>query len=189
MRDVYGTPARVLHWLTAGLLLASFGLGLSMTRVIGDDSKLRVYGWHEWVGVTIFALTIGRVIWRIRHQPPPIQLPWIERAASTIVYVAMYVVLLVQPIVGWIMSTAFGFPVVYLGILPLPQIVEEDRALAEQFQRIHFNLAMVLAVLIVAHLAGVLYHHLVLGDGVLRRMLAGAGSFAAKDARHTRPDS
>jgi cytochrome b561 len=144
-----------------------------MTRVIEGDMKLRVYGWHEWVGVTIFAATIARMLWRLRQPPPPIDLPPAERMAATLVYVAMYIVLLVQPIVGWIMSTAFGFPVVYLGIVPLPQIVEADRALAEQLQRVHFALALLLAALFAAHLAGILYHHLIRQDGVLARMLPG----------------
>jgi cytochrome b561 len=167
----YTRAARVFHWLTALLLVGSFGLGLSMTRVIGDDMKLRVYSWHEWIGVTIFGVTIARLIWRLRHPAPPIDLPALEKIAASVVYVAIYLVLLIQPIVGWIMSTAFGFPVVYLGVLPLPLIVPEDRELAERLQQIHFSLAMLLAGLFAVHLAGVLYHHLVRQDTVLRRML------------------
>jgi cytochrome b561 len=169
--ESYSRPARLLHWLTAILLLCSFGLGLSMTRFVGDDLKLRVYGWHEWVGVTIFLVTIARIVWRLLRRPPPLELPWIERVGAGIVYVVMYVVLFVQPIVGWIMSTAFGFQVVYLGLVPLPQIVEADRDLAARFQSIHFALAMVLAALFVAHMGGVLFHHLIKQDGILQRML------------------
>jgi cytochrome b561 len=125
------------------------------------------------VGVTIFLVTIARLGWRLRHRPPPLELPWIERVAAGTVYIAMYVVLFVQPIVGWVMSTAFGFPVVYLGVLRLPQIVEADRDLAERLQLVHFTLAMVLVALFAAHLGGVLFHHLIKQDGVLRRMLPG----------------
>jgi cytochrome b561 len=173
LMDSYSRPARLLHWLTAILLVGSFGLGLSMTRFIGDDQKLRVYSWHEWVGITIFLATIARLVWRLLHRPPPLDLPWIERVGAGFVYVAMYCVLLVQPIVGWLMSTAFGFPVVYLGLLPLPQVVEADRDLAARFQSIHFGLAMLLLGLFVAHMGGVLFHHLIKQDGILRRMLPG----------------
>ena len=89
----------------------------------------------------------------------------------TIVYVAMYLVLIAQPIVGWLMSTAFGFPVVYLGLVPVPAPVSEDRALAERLQGVHETLAYVLVLLFAAHLSGVLYHHLVRRDAVLSRML------------------
>lgn len=180
---IYGRTARTLHWLTAILLVCSFALGISMTRFVGDDQKLRVYGWHEWVGVTIFAVTLARVVWRLVHRPPPLELPWIERVGAGSVYAAMYVVLLVQPIVGWVMSTAFGFPVVYLGLVPLPQIVEADRELAERLQPIHFSLAMVLAALFAAHMGGVLFHHLIRQDGVLQRMLPGQAARRASTNR------
>lgn len=176
MRDpaAYDAPSRLFHWLTAALLLLSFSLGLSMTRFIGDDMKLRVYGWHEWVGVTIFAVTIARLLWRLTHPAPPLALPTFERVASKLTYAGMYAVLLVQPIVGWVMSSAFGFQVVYLGLFPLPLAVEEDRALAERFQSVHFALAMVLVTLFAAHIGGVLYHHLIRRDGILRRMVQSA---------------
>lgn len=167
----YTWAARALHWLTAGLLVLSFGLGLSMTRFVPDDQKIRVYSWHEWVGITIFLATLARLAWRLGHRPPPLALPWVERVGAGAVYVAMYVVLFIQPIVGWLMSTAFGFPVVYLGLVPLPQVVEADRELAERLQQVHFTLAMTLVALFAAHIAGVLYHHLIQRDGVLRRML------------------
>jgi cytochrome b561 len=60
--------------------------------------------------------------------------------------------------------------------VPLPQIVEEDRALAERLQQIHFSLALMLVALFVAHLAGVLYHHLIRQDGIMKRMLGGAAA-------------
>jgi cytochrome b561 len=173
LMDSYSRPARLLHWLTAILLVGSFGLGISMTRFIEDDQKLRVYSWHEWIGVTIFLATIARLLWRLLRRPPPLDLPWIERAGAGAVYVAMYVVLLAQPIVGYLMSAAFGFQVVYLGLLPLPQMVDADRDLAGRLQGIHFALAMLLLSLFVAHMGGVLFHHLIKQDGILRRMLPG----------------
>jgi cytochrome b561 len=170
----YSPLARALHWVTALLLLLLFGLGLSMTRWVPDEQKIRVYSWHEWVGVTVFALTAIRLMWRLTHRAPPIDLPVWEKAVAGAVYVAMYLVLIAQPIVGWLMSTAFGFPVVYLGLLPLPGPVPEDRALAEQLQGVHQTLAIGLFLLFALHLAGVLYHHLIRRDAVLSRMLPSA---------------
>ena len=167
----YPLLARVLHWITAVLLLILIGLGVSMTRWIPDEQKIRVFSWHEWAGITVFALTALRLGWRLTHRPPPIDIPAWEKAVAAIVYVAMYLVLIAQPIIGWLMSTAFGFPVVYLGILPLPAPVSEDRALAERLQGVHETLAYILVLLVAAHVAGVLYHHLVRRDMVLSRML------------------
>ena len=142
-----------------------------MTRWVPDEQKVRVYSWHEWAGITVFALTALRLGWRLTHRAPPIDIPAWEKTVAAIVYAGMYVLLVAQPIVGWLMSTAFGFPVVYLGLIPLPAPVSEDRALAERLQGVHETLAIVLALLFAAHLAGVLYHHLVRRDTVLSRML------------------
>ena len=133
--------------------------------------RFACYSWHEWAGLTVFALTALRLMWRLTHRPPPIDLPAWEKVTADVVYVAMYLLLVAQPIVGWLLSAAFGFRVVYLGLLPLPVPVSEDRALAEQLQEVHETLAIGLALLIVMHVAGVLYHHLVRRDAVLSRML------------------
>jgi cytochrome b561 len=170
----YTRTARALHWLTAVLLLIIFGLGISMTRWVADEHKIRVYSWHEWAGITVFTLTAVRLWWRMTHGAPPIDVPRWEKLLAGSVYVAMYLILLIQPIVGWLMSTAFGFPVVYLGVLPLPAPVGEDRELAERLEVVHITLAIVLAVLFAAHLLGVLYHHLIRRDDVLSRMLPSA---------------
>jgi cytochrome b561 len=167
----YTRTARALHWITAALLLLLFGLGISMTRWVPDEQKVRVYSWHEWVGVTVFGLTAVRLWWRLRHPPPPIDIPRWERFVAGAVYVAIYGILFVQPIVGWLMSTAFGFPVVYLGLIPLPSLVPADPELAERLEVVHKTLAYGLAALFAAHLGGVLFHHLIRRDAILSRMI------------------
>jgi cytochrome b561 len=168
---IYSRPARIFHWVTAALLLLLFGLGLSMTRWIEGDWKLRVYSWHEWTGLTVFAISAVRLWWRIRHPAPPLDLPRLERLAAGFVHAAIYVILLSQPIVGWLTTSAFGFEIVYLNLVPLPMLVEENRELATRVQSLHFTLAMILAGLIAAHVAGVAYHHLIRRDSRLRRMV------------------
>ena len=168
---VYTPTARRLHWLTAGLLLLLFGLGVSMTRWVPDEQKLRVYSWHEWVGLTVFGLTAFRLWWSLTHQAPPLSLPPLERVARRVVHTAIYAVLIIQPITGWIMSCAFGFPVVYLGLVPLPVIVEADPDLAKRMQGIHDLLALTLVALFALHLGAIANHHLIRQDGILRRML------------------
>jgi len=170
----YPPLARAFHWITAVLLLILFGLGVSMTRWIPDDQKIRVYSWHEWAGATVFALTALRLMWRLTHRAPPIDIPGWEKVTANVVYVAMYLLLVAQPIVGWLLSAAFGFRVVYLGLIPLPVPVSEDRALAGRLQEVHETLAIALALLVAMHVAGVLYHHLVRRDAVLSRMLPSA---------------
>jgi cytochrome b561 len=168
---IYTTAARVLHWTTALLLIPLFGLGLSMTHVLEDgDFKLRVYSWHEWTGVTVFGLTAARLLWRLRHRPPPIALPAAERMARGFVHGAIYVVLIAQPITGWMMNSAFGFSLVYLGLVTVPDLVSENRDLALRLQWWHETLAIALFLLFLAHMGGVLTNHFVKRKDILGRM-------------------
>jgi cytochrome b561 len=171
MPTAYTPAARFLHWATAALLLLLFGLGVSMTRWVPDEQKIRVYSWHEWVGLTVFALTAIRLMWTLTHPAPPLTLGAGERIARRIVHGGIYAVLLTQPIVGWIMSCAFGFPVVYLGLVPLPIVVDADPELAARMQRLHDLLALALVGLFALHLGAIANHHLFRRDGIMRRML------------------
>jgi cytochrome b561 len=172
--NVYTVPARLAHWATAALLAVLFGLGLSMTRWIEGDAKFSAYLWHESIGLTVFALSAFRLLWRFGHPPPPFPLPWFERVGAQTVHALIYIVLVCQPIVGWMLTGSFGFTVNYLGLFELPGLVESDRELALTLQSLHARLALALAVLFGLHLCGVLYHHLGKRDGLLRRMLPGS---------------
>jgi len=71
------------------------------------------------------------------------------------------------------MSSAKGFPVVWFGLLPLPDLVGRDEALGRLFQIAHQGLAWGMAILVLLHLAAALKHHWVDRDGTLARMLPG----------------
>jgi cytochrome b561 len=167
----YDRVVRLVHWATAALLLVGFGIGISMTRWVAEENRIQVYSWHEWVGLTVFALTAIRVWRRTRGSAPPIELPPFERRVRAVVHTAIYLVLIVQPITGYMMTSAFGFDIVYLGLVPLPRIVAENRELATRLQGIHETLAITLFLLFLLHLGAIANHHLFRRDGVMRRML------------------
>jgi cytochrome b561 len=166
----YDRFVRAIHWTTAALLVIVFTIGISMTRWVAEEDKLRVYSWHEWAGLTVFALTALRVWRRTRHAGPPIGLPAGERFARAAVHLAIYAILLAQPIIGWTMTSAFGFDIIYLGLVPLPRLVEQNRELAEQLQEIHEAVAIALFLLILLHLAAIAKHQVIARDGIMRRM-------------------
>lgn len=169
----FGLVARTLHWLTLLLLVGSFTLAISMVNMPFSPQKLEFYSWHKWVGVTIFLVVLLRLGWRLAN-PVPRQPPdtprWQQRLAG-LSHAALYAILIVMPITGWIMSSALNLPVVYLGVVHIPSPFGVDRALGETMKVVHLSLAVTLLVLVTIHALAALYHHFVLRDDVLRRML------------------
>jgi cytochrome b561 len=167
----YSGVAIALHWWLAAALLASFCAGLYMVDLSASPLKLRLYNWHKWAGVTILALSALRLVWRLTHRPPPdLPMPGWQRSAVRLTHRAMYGLFFAVPLAGWAYSSAAGFSVVLFGILPLPDFVPRDRALADAIKPLHGNLAWALAALAALHVGAGLKHHFVDRDGLLGRM-------------------
>jgi cytochrome b561 len=169
----YSAPAIALHWLIAALIVAGFVLGLSMVDLPLSPKKLKWFSWHKWIGVTVFLLTALRLLWRLSHPPPvlPAGMPSWQRRAATASHALLYILTIAIPLSGWIYSSASGVKVVYLGIVPLPDLVTADKPLAEQLKLVHKTLNFMLLGVVIVHVVAALKHHFVDRDDVLRRML------------------
>lgn len=167
----YTRPAAALHWLLAAAIVGAFGVGLYMTGLPFSPRRLQLYNWHKWAGVAILAASALRLLWRLAHRPPePPPMPAWQAAAHRAAHVAMYALFFAIPLVGWAYSSAAGFPIVWLGVLPLPDLVPANEALAEALKPWHAWLAYALAALVLLHLAALLKHQLIDRDGLLSRM-------------------
>lgn len=173
MPTAYTRTAIALHWLVALLILAALPLGLYMTELPLSPQKLKFYAWHKWLGVTVFALVLVRLAWRATHRPLPLpaSVPAWQRAAADVTHGLLYALMLTLPLSGWLMSSAKGFQTVYLGIIPIPDLLPKDEALGETLDVLHTALAYGLIVLLGVHVAAALKHHVVDRDEVLARML------------------
>ena len=167
----YTRVAIAFHWLAVLLIVGGFSLGLWMVEQPLAPSTLRMYGYHKWIGITVFLLALVRLGWRwTRPAPPPVAMPEWQRRAATITHWALYVLMLAIPLSGWVYSSATGVQVVYLGLVPLPNLVEKNKALAAVLKALHFTLNFTLLVLVVMHVGAALKHHIVDRDGVLVRI-------------------
>jgi cytochrome b561 len=167
----YTTPAIVLHWMLALMILGALAFGMYMTSLPMSPSRLRLYNYHKWAGMTILILSAVRLLWRLTHRPPadmPMP-PW-QRALAHGTHAGMYLLFFAVPLVGWAYSSAAGFPIVLFGVLPLPDWMSVDRELAEAIKPWHKGLAMGLAALVILHVAGALKHQFVDRDGLIGRM-------------------
>lgn len=167
----YSAPAIALHWLLAAAIVAIFLLGLQMTSLPFSPRRLQLYSWHKWAGVAILALSALRLLWRLTHRPPgmPAAPRWQQLAAHG-THLALYLLFFAVPLSGWAYSSAAGFPIVFLGVLPLPDFVPVDRELAEALKPWHGRLAWAMAALVALHVLAAFKHHFVDRDGLLHRM-------------------
>ena len=167
----YSRVAVGLHWVLALALTGSFGAGLFMTGLDTSPLKLRLYNWHKWAGITILALSVVRLAWRLSHPPPAdVPMPAWQRRTAHFTHWLLYGLFFAVPLAGWAYSSAAGFPVVLFGVLPLPDFVAANKALAEAIKPWHGNLAFALAGLVLLHAAAAIKHHVVDRDGLLGRM-------------------
>jgi cytochrome b561 len=169
----YTRTAVALHWLIAALVFAAVFMGWTMTEMAISPARLKTFNYHKWVGITVLALALLRIVWRLTHRAPPMEkMPRWRQMTAHAGHGLLYLLMLGVPLAGWVYSNATGYRVVYLGKLPLPNLVGRDKALAEQWHEVHEVLATVLVVVVALHALAALQHHFIHKDNTLRRMLA-----------------
>lgn len=157
----YTAPAVVLHWLIAALIFVAFPLGVYMSDLPLSPTRLQLYSYHKWIGISVLLLVGLRIVWRLTHRPPalPDDLPRWQRAASHAVHGLLYLLILAVPMTGWLMSSAKGFQTVWFGVLPLPDLVEKNRELGQALGSAHQFLNYLLLTLVILHVVAALKHH------------------------------
>jgi cytochrome b561 len=171
----YTRTAMTLHWLIALILFGMFALGLYMTELPLSPTKLKLYSYHKWAGVTVFLLVLLRLGWRITHVPPalPASTPGWQVKAAAAGHHLLYLLMVAAPLSGWLMSSAKGFQTVWFGVLPLPDLLAKDEALGETLLQAHRFLNYFFIAVVAGHVMAALKHQFIDRDGLLSRMLPG----------------
>jgi cytochrome b561/polyisoprenoid-binding protein YceI len=177
----YDAIAMLLHWVTALAVLGLIAMGLVMTDLKpGSHLQFSLYQWHKSVGITVLALSILRLGWRLAHRPPelPAAMPPWEKTVSHLTHWGFYVLLLAMPMTGWatVSASPLNIPTVLYGVLPWPHLpwlpgLENKKAVEEVLEDIHGAGGNVMIGLIVLHVAAALRHRILLKDQVVQRML------------------
>jgi cytochrome b561 len=162
----------LLHWLTVLCLTLAAALILTRDQVGGRVLRMWLLEGHRHLGLLVLALFFARVALRFRPRRwmSTHRSPWLLQWLATLNHLALNGLLLVQPLLGWALSDAQGKPVHLLGA-SLPALVGADEDLADALQTWHQQAAWLLLGLILLHVGAALWHHFVMRDGVLRRML------------------
>jgi cytochrome b561 len=167
----YTRTAIALHWLMALLIFSAFPLGVYMHDLPLSPTKLQLFSYHKWLGITILLAAAARLAWRVTHPAPAmLDMPRWQQVAAHGIHHLLYLLLFAVPLSGWLMSSAKGFQTVWFGVLPLPDLVGKNKELGDLLKEVHEMLNFGLLLLVGAHVAGALKHHFVERDDTLRRM-------------------
>jgi cytochrome b561 len=177
--EAYSPTARRLHWWTVALVAIMIPLGFAMTYRgntlnIWDATTNALYSSHKLIGFLILWLMLARLVYRLRHGAPadePTLEPW-QKAASHVTHWALYALLILLPIGGWLGVSLYGARDIF-GLFSLPPLAAVDQKASETVLFFHGVGAKVLVALIGAHVGAALFHYIIRKDGVLARMLPG----------------
>jgi len=176
----YGRTAKWFHWITVGLMAIALPTGFVIKFITGEADgayKMAFYAIHESAGLTILFVAIARILWKRRNPPPPhpANLPAPMRIAATATHHTLYALLIIQPILGFLATNAWGFPMrgrtAYLGLIDMPKFMEAWNELAIVLSWGHTIGGYLLLVLLVVHIGAAIFHHAIRRDGTLMRML------------------
>lgn len=172
----YDTVSKWFHWITVGLIAVALPMGFVIQH-IKDADKMVFYAIHESAGLTILGVALARLAWRLTHPAPPLaeDIPKPMRIAAGAVHHLLYLALILQPVLGFVSTNAWGFPLrgetAYLGLIDLPKFMEQDEALAGVLSTAHGILGWSILGLLVLHVGGAVFHQAIRRDGTLLRMV------------------
>ena len=176
----WGLIARTLHWLLAVLILGMFAYGLWMNDFVPRDERGYHYAIHAAIGISILALMIIRLAWRLLNptpRPPPNSAAW-EITAAKLGHLGLYGLVFGVLIAGYLVAGTMKTPVdvKLFGLVNVPALLESGSPYRRLLGQTHEYLAYGVMALVAVHAAAAIWHQRVKHDGVLARMATGRES-------------
>lgn len=184
----WGWLARLFHWSMAVIIIGLLVMGFIIAEILtGTDSdtlllKFTLTQDHKSWGFVAFALACLRIVWRWVNPSPalPEGMSAFERFLAHAGHYGLYVCMFLMPVSGWLMASAsplqdaYGIKNLVFRQFELPDpFVPGSEELVSVFATIHAAAGLVLALLLLGHVAAALKHHFINRDSVLRRMIRG----------------
>ncbi len=180
-QTTYGTVTKIFHWLTALLILTVIPLGAIANRLPYETNeqlalKAQLFSFHKTLGVIIFVVALGRILWALTQTKPGGLHP--DRKGETmlaeLVHWLLYLSLVAVPLTGWIHHAATsGFAPLLLPIGQDFPLVPKSEGVSELFASLHWIWSKIMVAAVLLHIAGAIKHQIVDKDATLRRMWFG----------------
>jgi len=172
----YSTGAIILHWLIATLIIANVAIVWGAHNVFPKADHKLLMGLHKEFGISVLALSVLRIVWRLTHRPPPLSgalRPW-ERGLAHATHTLFYLLMVGIPLTGWLLISASSFNTVNMfGLFTLPPLPVSGHGVHETLEGIHEKLGWLIVILLGLHVAGALKHQFLDRDATLGRMIPG----------------
>src|SRR5229473_1153222 len=169
-RRQFAVFSRLLHWTMAVMVLTMLCIGVTMVASLANYHVL--VSIHRPLGIAILILVVVRFVNRLLNPPPPFPatMSRAERLAASASELTMYGLMFVLPLVGWGMLSAARYPIVLYGSVHLPFILPHNTMLYAALRQAHTILAYLFFLTFLAHFGAILFHTLIVKDGILKRM-------------------
>jgi len=171
--DSYGSVAKLLHWITALMLVALVIAGLIVAEMERGPDKEQLEGLHISVGLLLLVLITLRLVWKFRSPSPadPADMPGWQKIAEHLTHWGLYAAIYFQILIG-ILGEGQR-PIAFFGLFEFGPLLERNPARHDFLEEVHASAWIVIAVLAGVHVLAALYHHFIRKDDVLRRMTTG----------------
>jgi len=168
----WGAAIKFFHWVMALGILGNGVWGLLMVGMSPSMAKISVFALHKSIGLTLLALWLLRLAWRLGERAPPDEpMPRWQRWAAHATHVLLYLLIAAIPLSGWWFNSLHGYPLQWFKLFNLPALAAKNNDLARLAIAAHEYLFWLLVLVLVAHVGAAIKHHVFDRDNVLRRML------------------
>jgi len=169
----YSAASKWLHWVTAMIIFAVIPAGFLLDSLPEGRLQNLGYDLHRSFGFVVLCLALARLAVRQIYGAPAAHagLTPFELRASTFAHYALYVLIIVTPLLGWAATSAYPVAISVFWLFTLPPLAPANEALSKLLFKAHELSALLIVALLIAHIGGALMHRLVKKDGVFDRML------------------
>lgn len=168
----YDWTTIVLHWTTAALVIIQFGTAKIWPLFEGDELETDLFNVHLTLGILLSLVIVWRLIWRLFFgDKQPVPLPRVQHILAKAVHGMLYVLLIGQVAIGYLIGWASGQPITLVGAPAIPAVIIVSRETGHLLEELHGDIAWILIAVAGLHAAAALLHHYVIRDGVLLSML------------------